>query len=84
MRDVGNVWCCPKGVEKNLSQFMMALNIHWDIEFSTKTFKKTGHIEDSCFSFVIEEVFRCIFTQKRKGLNVHALDDNTCGNVFGS
>ena len=22
--------------------------------------------------------------KKRKGLNVHALDDNTCGNVFGS
>ena len=84
IRGVGIVWYYLKGVANILSQFMMALHGVWDIEYSTKTFNKTGIIEDLCFNVMKEEGFKCTFDPTSKGLHVHASDKSDCGNMFSS
>ena len=43
---VGTVWFYPKGVANILSQHRMVVNSGWDVDYSTKLFRKSGDIKD--------------------------------------
>ena len=75
---VGTVWFYPEGIANILGQFNMAVYSDWDIDYSTKTFKKTQKIKDLSFKCVTKEGYQVCFEPTRQGL--HVLD---CSDKFG-
>lgn len=84
MRGAGTVWYYKDGAANILSQFMMALRSGWDINCSTKAFKRTGNIDDLCFHVKTGNGFKCKFAPTSKGLHAYKIDKSACRNVFGS
>ena len=75
---VGTVWYYPEGVANILSQHRMVVNSGWDIEYSTKRFRKTKDLSSLKYDCVTAEGVECTFSPNTEGL--HVLD---CTKYFG-
>ena len=75
---VGTVWFYPPGVANILSQYRMAVFSNWDIEYSTKRFKKLGDVRDLSYNCVTSEGVEVRFDPTEQGL--HVMD---CTNYVG-
>ena len=75
---VGTVWYYPEGVANILSQHRMVVNSGWDIEYSTKEFRKTNNLSSLKYECVTAEGVKCTFSPNKEGL--HVLD---CTKYFG-
>ncbi|OEU10337.1 hypothetical protein FRACYDRAFT_247347 [Fragilariopsis cylindrus CCMP1102] len=75
---VGTVWYYPEGVANILSQHRMVVNSGWDIEYSTKRFRKTKDLSSLKYDCVTAEGVECTFSPNKEGL--HVLD---CTKYFG-
>jgi hypothetical protein len=75
---VGTVWYYPQGVANILLQHRMAVNSNWDIDYSSKMYKKTGSTNDLKYNCVTSEGVRLSFSPNKDGL--HILD---CSKYFG-
>ena len=84
MPGVGTVQYYPEGVANILSQFNMAAHSKWSIDYSTKTFHRTGDYNDLAFFVTINEGHKCKFTLTSNRLHAITLNKNTDGYIFRS
>jgi hypothetical protein len=75
---VGIVWYYPNGVADILSQHRLVVNSGWDIDYSSKRYRKTGNIDDLKYDCVTAEGVHVSFLPNKDGL--HILD---CSKYFG-
>lgn len=75
---VGTVWYYPEGVANILSQHRMVVNSGWDIEYSTKEYRKSRKVSTLKYDCVTSEGVHCTFSPNKDGL--HVLD---CSKYFG-
>jgi hypothetical protein len=75
---VGTVWYYPNGVANILSQHRMVVNSGWDVDYSSRTYKKSGDIRDLKYECVTSEGIKLVFAPNKEGL--HILD---CTKYFG-
>ena len=75
---LGTVQFYLNGVANILSQHRMVVNSGWDIEYSTKAYRRTGDIRELKYVCVTSEGVKVIFTPNKEGL--HILD---CRDYFG-
>ena len=75
---VGTVWYYPNGVANILSQHRMVVNSGWDVEYSTKEYRRTQNEQDLKYDCITSEGVKLSFTPNKDGL--HVLD---CSKYFG-
>ena len=75
---VGTVWFYPDGVANIISQHRMVVHSGWDIEYSTKAYRKSGNIKDLKYDCVTSEGVKVSFLPNEDGL--HIMD---CRKYFG-
>jgi hypothetical protein len=75
---VGTVWYYPNGVANILSQHRMVVNSGWDVDYTSRIYKKTLDIKDLKFECTTHEGTKISFPSNTDGL--HILD---CSNYFG-
>ena len=76
--EVGTLWFYPKGMADILSQHRMVVNSECDVDYSTKSYSKSGNIQDLKYDCVTSEGVNVTFTPNKQGL--HVLD---CREYFG-
>jgi hypothetical protein len=74
---VGTAWYYPDGVANILSQHLMVVNSGWDIEYSSKLYRKTRGISSLKYNCITCEGVKCTFAPNKDGL--HVMD---CSNHF--
>ena len=67
---VGTVWFYPKGVANILSQYRMVVNSGWDVDYSTKLYRKSGNMKDLKYDCFTSEGVNVTFTPNKQGLHV--------------
>ena len=75
---VGTVWYYPAGVANILSQHRMVVNSNWDVEYSSRSYKKSLNVNDLRFDCTTSEGIKVSFSSTSDGL--HVLD---CTRYFG-
>ena len=67
---MGTVWFYPKGMANILSQNRMVVNSGWDVDYSTKSYRKSSNIQDLKYDCVTSEGVNVTFTPNKQGLHV--------------
>jgi len=75
---VGTVWYFPSNVANILSQHRMVVNSGWDVDYSSKLYRKTLNVNDLTFNCTTNEGIQVSFSSTPDGL--HTMD---CSSYFG-
>ena len=67
---VGTLWFYPKSVANILSQHHMVVNSGWDVNYSTKLYRKSGNMQDLKYDCITSEGVNVTFTPNKQGLYV--------------
>ena len=67
---MGTLWFYPNGMANILSQHRMVVHSGWDVDYSTKLYRKSGNIQDLKYDCVTSNGVNVTFTPNKQGLHV--------------